>query len=83
MVTQLSYQTVNIECPCHKHNKQEILLRLNDNTIYKCSACGKELGVTVDISSALLTQPVDTTVAGFEKLLKDAKNVATTTEKPI
>lgn len=81
MLTQLSFQTAAIECPCHKHNKQEILLRLNDNTTYKCNACGKELGVTVDISSALLTQPVDTTVDGFEKLLKEAKNVAEDTTK--
>ena len=82
MLAQLSFQAVSIECPCHKKVKQDILLRLNEDTVYTCKTCGKQLGVVTDITATLLTQPVNTTIEGFDKLLKEAKNVATDTIKP-
>jgi hypothetical protein len=76
MLKELSYQTVEIECPCSLKCKQNVNLRLNEDTQYECIQCQKKLNVVVDVSSLLATNPVKTDIETFDELLKKAKEKA-------
>jgi hypothetical protein len=76
MLKELSYQSVNITCPCSLKNKQNIILRLNEDTQYECDQCKKTLNVNVDITSTLATLPLKTDAETFDKLLQEAKEKA-------
>ena len=73
MLKELSYQTVEVECPCSSKARQNINLRLNEDTQYECNTCKKRINVVVNISTTLATIPVKTDAETFDKLLKEAK----------
>lgn len=73
LIKELSYQTVDIDCPCSQKNKQSVNLRLNDDTLYQCNQCQKLLNVNLDITSTLATVPIKTDAESFDKLLQKAK----------
>tara|TARA_E500000318_G_C3521336_1_gene196534 strand:+ start:357 stop:725 length:369 start_codon:yes stop_codon:yes gene_type:complete len=49
---------VKVVCPCAENNTQDILLTFNEDTIYNCSKCNKEIRATTNIGSTLVTSPI-------------------------
>ena len=42
--------TVKVLCPCGENNPQDVLLSFNEDTIYKCSKCNKDVRATTIIT---------------------------------
>ena len=47
-------------CPCGENNPQDVKLSLNEDTIYNCSKCKKEVRATTNIGTTLITTPLYT-----------------------
>lgn len=75
---ELSFQTIEVECPCSLKTKQVISLRLNEDTQYKCIQCQKTLNAIVDVTSTLATIPTKNDAETFDKLLQEGRSKAPT-----
>lgn len=72
---QLSYQGMEVECPCQQKNKQFVPIRLNTPNYYKCKKCSKVVGVFTATETALVTEPIaDTDLKNIENLLENKLN---------
>lgn len=52
--------TVKVLCPCGENNPQDVLLSFNEDTIYKCSKCNKDVRATTNVGTSLITTPIIT-----------------------
>lgn len=57
---ELSFQGLEVECPCFKKIKDFIPVRLNTPNYYKCSDCKKTISVLINAETAVVTEPVAT-----------------------
>ena len=57
---ELSFQGLEVECPCFKKIKDFIPVRLNTPNYYKCSDCKKTISVLINSETAVVTEPVTT-----------------------
>jgi hypothetical protein len=51
-------QTTTLTCPCSEGNKQNIEIRINEDVIYKCDKCDKNIKAVHDIKNFTTTQPI-------------------------
>lgn len=58
-------QFAMVECPCDEKSNQLVMLNLNDENLYKCTKCNKELKCMVGWKSFQTTTPL--TQNPFEK----------------
>ena len=52
--------TVKVLCPCGENQPQDVLLTLNEDTVYKCIKCNKDVRATTNVGTSLLTTPIIT-----------------------
>ena len=52
--------TVKVLCPCGENQPQDVLLTLNEDTVYKCMKCNKDVRATSNVGTSLLTTPIIT-----------------------
>jgi hypothetical protein len=52
--------TVKVLCPCGENQPQDVLLTLNEDTVYKCVKCNKDVRATTNVGTSLLTTPIIT-----------------------
>jgi hypothetical protein len=52
--------TVKVLCPCAENNPQEVLLSFNEDTIFKCQKCNKDVRASTNIGTTLVTTPLVT-----------------------
>lgn len=57
-IKEFSYQGLEVECPCFKKVKEFVPIRLNSDNKYKCTECGKMVGVLVEATTAVTTEPI-------------------------
>jgi membrane protein implicated in regulation of membrane protease activity len=57
-VKELSKNKVILECPCAEKNKQEINMRFDENVVYECSKCKKNIKADAIVKNVLTTQPI-------------------------
>lgn len=55
---ELSFQTVEVTCPCSAAHKQIVPLRFNVDNQYTCATCQKLIKVYINIDTALATEPI-------------------------
>lgn len=51
-------QTANLQCPCDEKTRQDIALRFDEDVIYKCGKCGKNLKAIVNVKTIQTTDPI-------------------------
>jgi len=73
---ELSYQSIEVECPCFKKIKSIIPYRFNTNNYYKCQECSKTISVFTSTETAVTTEPVLNTDVQpiLQEKLKDANS---------
>jgi hypothetical protein len=49
---------VKVACPCGENNQQEVLLSFNEDTIFKCSKCDKDIRASTNVGTTLVTTPL-------------------------
>jgi hypothetical protein len=77
-IKELSYQVVEVVCPCLQKTKEIVPLRLNEPTVYKCNTCSKQVRVFVQTETVLVTEPIaDTSLNGIDELIKSKINEST------
>jgi hypothetical protein len=69
-IKELSYQGLEVACPCYKAVKEFIPVRLNAANYYKCSDCKKTISVLITPETAVVTEPVDTSFEAINTVLK-------------
>lgn len=55
---ELNKQVVVIACPCSEKNKQEVVMRFDQDVIYKCGKCQKNIKAVIDVKPLLVTEPI-------------------------
>jgi len=55
---ELSFQSLEVTCPCFKQIKQIIPIRLNTDIKYKCLECNKTVSVLITPETAVVTEPI-------------------------
>lgn len=74
-IKEFSYQGIEVECPCHKRQKQLVPYRFNTDNRYKCIECNKTVTVLTDAYTALATEPIqDTDTTNINILTNAATN---------
>ena len=58
IVETMSQQYVNVKCPCDKKTEQLVMLNLNEENLYKCNDCQKDLKAMVGWKSFQTTTPL-------------------------
>lgn len=51
-------QLATIECPCGEKNKQTCQIRFDQENVYECDKCKKNIKATIDIKPVLMTMPI-------------------------
>ena len=57
-IKELTFQLVEVACPCDNKHKQIIPVRLNTNNQYTCNTCKKTIKVYINIDTAVATEPI-------------------------
>jgi uncharacterized membrane protein len=57
-IKELTFQLVEVACPCDNKHKQVIPVRLNTNNQYTCNTCKKTIKVYINIDTAVATEPI-------------------------
>ena len=52
--------TVKVLCPCVENHPQDVLLSFNEDTVFKCTKCNKDVRATTNVGTSLLTSPINT-----------------------
>ena len=52
--------TVKVLCPCGENHPQDVLLSFNEDTVFKCQKCNKDIRATTNVGTSLLTSPINT-----------------------
>lgn len=75
-IKELSYQTIEVTCPCSKTAKQFIPIRVDRPNYYKCNKCERTVGVYINVETVLVTEPIANT--SVDLLLANKLNEYTT-----
>jgi hypothetical protein len=59
MLKELSFQGLEVECPCFKKAVEFVPIRLNTNNYYKCSQCKKKISVLIGAETAVATEAIE------------------------
>jgi len=51
-------QIATIQCPCGQKNMQEVEMRFDQDVVYSCNTCGKNVKAVVDVKTVLITEPI-------------------------
>ena len=51
-------QVAMVQCPCDQKNMQDVEMRFDQDIIYTCNQCGKNVKAGVDIKTVLVTEPI-------------------------
>ena len=51
-------QIATVQCPCDQKNMQDVEMRFDQDIIYTCNQCGKNVKAGVDIKTVLVTEPI-------------------------
>jgi hypothetical protein len=51
-------QIVSVKCPCSMNNNQGVEFKLDQEIMYKCDKCDKNIKLHVDIKPFITTQPI-------------------------
>jgi len=71
---ELSYQGLEVTCPCFKQIKEFIPIKLNSSNYYRCSECKKTIGVVITPETAVVTEPQDSSLEAINTLLTHTIN---------
>lgn len=55
---ELQTQNTTLTCPCSEGNKQNIQIGINEEIIYKCDKCDKNIKAVHDVKNFITTQPI-------------------------
>jgi len=72
-IKELTYQALEVSCPCNSKHRQIVPVRLNTENIYTCNTCQKRIKIFITADTAMVTDPIlqpDT-----QNVLIAAKNV--------
>jgi len=58
---ELSFQSLEVTCPCYKKIVDFIPVKLNTSNYYKCKECNKNISIQVFSETAITTEPIATT----------------------
>lgn len=58
IVDQMSQQYAEVKCPCDKNKLQLVMLNINQENLYNCTGCDKELKCLVGWKSFQTTEPL-------------------------
>lgn len=75
---ELSYQGLEVTCPCFKGIKDFVPIKLNTSNYYKCSACKKTISVYITPETAIVTEPADSSLQHVETVLTKGLSDANT-----
>jgi len=65
----LTYQGLEVVCPCFKQIKEFVPIKLNTTNYYKCGECKKTIGVVITPETAIVTEPQDSSLEAVNKIL--------------
>jgi len=68
-INALTYQGLEVVCPCFKQVKEFVPIKLNTTNYYKCSECKKTIGVVLTPETAVVTEPQDSSLEAVNKIL--------------
>jgi len=68
-ISALTYQGLEVVCPCFKQVKEFVPIKLNTTNYYKCSECKKTIGVVITPETAVVTEPQDSSLEAVNKIL--------------
>ena len=51
-------QIATIQCPCNQKSMQDVEMRFDQDIIYTCSTCGKNVKAGIDVKTVLVTEPI-------------------------
>ena len=68
-IKELSFQGLEVVCPCFKQIKEFVPIKLNTTNYYKCTECKKTIGVVITPETAIVTEPQDSSLEAVNKLL--------------
>lgn len=69
---ELTYQGLDVTCPCSRQAKEFVPVRFNTPNYYKCKTCTRTVGVFVAAETVLVTEPIaDTDLSSVERLIQD------------
>lgn len=75
---EMSYQGVEVTCPCADRHKQFVPIRLNSPNYYKCQKCNKTISIFTAVETAIVTEPIgDTDILNLDKLMETKLNEST------
>lgn len=75
---ELSYQAVEVICPCSKDAKQIVPIRLNTPNQYKCNKCNKNVAIYIAVETAFTTEPIPSVnTSAIDNLLLSKLNEST------
>ena len=57
-IKDLSFQSIEVVCPCYKKVKDVVPVRLNTDNKYKCAECNKTVSVYISTETAIVTEPI-------------------------
>lgn len=60
IVDQMSQQYAEVMCPCDKNKSQLVMLNINQENLYNCTGCNKELKCLIGWKSFQTTEPLIT-----------------------
>lgn len=73
-IKELSFQGMDVECPCEKKIKDFVPVKLNTDNTYKCRLCSRNIKVIVTAETALVTEPIQNVNAKDTELIAKAVN---------
>lgn len=68
MLKELSFQGLEVACPCYKKVVEFVPIRLNAKNYYKCTQCNKKISVIIDAETAIATEAIENTSAVLNNL---------------
>lgn len=77
-IRELSYQGINVTCPCARKINEFVPIRLGTSNYYKCNECQKSVSVFVNTETALVTEPIiNTDLNAIQNLVNQTINEST------
>jgi len=55
---EMSYQSVEVTCPCFKQIRDFVPFRFNTANYYKCRECAKTVSIHTTTETAVVTEPI-------------------------
>lgn len=58
-LTDAAKQTLKLKCPCTNASEQIVPIRMDEPNFYKCLNCSKNISVSLDAKTAMLSEVLD------------------------